>query len=352
MIQIKQITEKHEYDKLWHELGGHLLQSWQWGEIKYPRWRPMRLAFYKKGGSNNGSEGVAVAVLTILVKDFSRIGLMFGYVPRGDIPTENFEEIWEALEKFIREKGLIDLVLFELNTPTTQANDFITALPRFNYRVQPGCSNVVDLSVGEEKLWMGMKGKYRRNVKKSVRDGVSVTVYEEGDEALEKFYGVMKDLTGHKGFVIQSREYFEKVWKILSVQQCARIYIAELDLEPDRMVVGAYFIACDDKTAFELYGGVTKEGRSTEAGYALKWEAIKSSAKGGKLYYDHWGVAPKKGDDYDLSHELGRISQFKAGFGGEDVCYTETKIMKINSLKARIFSLLHYLQRLNIWVRK
>jgi lipid II:glycine glycyltransferase (peptidoglycan interpeptide bridge formation enzyme) len=68
--------------------------------------------------------------------------------------------------------------------------------------------------------------------------------------------------------------------------------------------------------AYEFYGGVTNSGRNVEAGYLLKWEAIKDAISLHKQFYDHWGVAPVINGEFDKNHELYNISKFKQGFGG------------------------------------
>jgi len=147
---------------------------------------------------------------------------------------------------------------------------------------------------------------------------------------------------------MHGKPYFERVWQYLSGRM-ARIYLAEFE----NRIVGAYFVAYDNLTAYELYGGVTKAGRDVEAGYLLKWKAILGAQELGKTTYDHWGIAPRdKTGAYESRHELASISNFKAGFGGSDVSFLPTRVLVRNPLKFKLFKSLNSLHKLSIQLRK
>src|SRR5690606_6982311 len=95
--------------------------------------------------------------------------------------------------------------------------------------IQPNQTDIVLLEKTEEQLWMGMTGKYRRNIKKSQRDGVTVEVLEKGDEAVNRFYKVMEEVFRRTSYVMYGVDYFQKVWRILSEAHLAKIFIARKD---------------------------------------------------------------------------------------------------------------------------
>jgi lipid II:glycine glycyltransferase (peptidoglycan interpeptide bridge formation enzyme) len=181
--------------------------------------------------------------------------------------------------------------------------------------------------------WMMMKGKYRRNIKKSIRDGCKIEILDHGNEAVSRFYKVMEEVFARTKYVMYGKEYFDNVWDSLVVDKLAKIYIAT----KDGVDVGAYLVTFDNEYAYEFYGGVTDGGRDVEAGYLLKWESIKDAKSMGKKYYDHWGIAPFKDNDYEKGHELYNISKFKEGFGGIKVEYAKQHIVVFNKFSYLIY---------------
>jgi lipid II:glycine glycyltransferase (peptidoglycan interpeptide bridge formation enzyme) len=81
------------------------------------------------------------------------------------------------------------------------------------------------------------------------------------------------------------------------------------------------------------------------ANYLLKWEGIKHAIVMGKKSYDQWGVAPKIEGVYDHKHPLFNISQFKSGFGGEDVEFLPQFVKVFNPLAYRFY-------RFGLWVNR
>ncbi len=335
MLELRTITEQNEYSSYWQKLNGHLLQSWEWGIIKGPQWQPLRLAVF------DGEE--LVSILSVLKRTSS--GITFGYVPKARVEKTHEQQIWELLQK---QKLGMDFLLFEFDEPDVSASSFLTKLPEYDYSVQPRWTNRIDLARTPDHLWSGLKGSYRRNINKSERQGVKITAHDTGTLALDQFYDVMKDIFANTKFVMHGKAYFEKVWQYLGGRM-ARIYLAEAA----GRIVGAYFVAYDNDTAYELYGGVTKAGRDVEAGYLLKWKAILGAQELGKTTYDHWGIAPRdKTGAYDPRHELASISSFKAGFGGTEVSFLPTRALVHNPLKFTLFKALNSLHKVSIQLRK
>ena len=329
---MKLITDKKEYTNKWREHKLSILQSWEWGEAKRGTWEPIRIT-------------VANIPVSILTRKVPLTGKRFGYIPRVlniyTLKKEHLEELKEAGN----ELGLSHLIIDPNTTKATQNYYQEVGFINSGTTIQPNQTNVVNLEKTEEELWMEMKGKYRRNYKKSARQGCKVEVFpsevdqplvgENSQEAVERFYKVMETIFARTSYVMFGLEYFEKVWKNLSKAGLAKIYIATKDGKD----VGAYFVASDELVVYELYGGVTNAGRDVEAGYLLKWEAIKDAKLMGIKYYDHWGVAPMKDGEYEKGHELYHISKFKEGFGGEIINFASQQIAVYDQLSYRIYNI-------------
>ena len=339
-MQIQELTDKERYSPLWKTQAGHILQSWQWGEIKRGAWQPLRLELEHAGESR---------VMTILVRKLPVLGIKVGYCPRITFPQNLESDTLESLRAFVKANDNCDFVLLESDYTDTNLPQVLKESGRIDYSVQPACSNRVDLQKSEQELWGNLKGSYRRNINKADRQGVVIREITEGSLALDQFYDVMADIFKNTSYVMHSKDYFGRVWQKLTEAGLAKIFLAE----QNGRIVGAYLVAYDENVAYEFYGGVTQAGRDVEAGYQLKWKAMLDARQMGKKFYDHWGVAPRlENGEYDPKHELGNISNFKAGFGGTDICFAKTVALVISAPKYKLFKFLLKLQALNIGLRK
>ncbi len=314
MIQL--INDKEEYLKQWEQDSLHILQHYNWGELKASEsWEIIRAR------DDKGS------VIQIQSRKLPLFPYRFGYVAKMS-PQQMGTDIKEW-EGFLKEQNLA-FVIFEFGT--SDRGKVADSLKDSNIHIQPQQSNMVDLNKSEDDLFMSMDGKYRRNIKKAMREGVSISFFSEGEKPLDDFYSIMSQIFSNTKLLERNREYYEKLWQVMK----GRVYIATANYLQD--CIGAYLLLTDNIGCYELYGGVSKQGRDLEAGYALKWEAIKYAKSLGLQKYDHWGVAPiLNNGEYDSKHELYRISQFKRGFGGEDIVFPGAKVMVINNAAYQSF---------------
>lgn len=330
------ITDPSEYKGLWKENHYSLLQSWEWGEIKRPTWNPIRLT------ENN-------IPIQILTRKIPFLNTSFGYIPRGFSKESINSQLLESLRSFSRKELKLSHLIIEPEITESEGVAFSSAgFYSKGKTIQPNQTNILPLHEGEEAVWMKMKGNYRRNIKKSKREGCLVKVFDTSDEALNRFYHIMEAIFARTTYVMYDKGYFSKVWSLLSKPHMAKIFIAV----KGGVDVGAYFVAYDVHSAYELYGGVTIAGRDVEAGYLLKWAAIKDAIESNKQFYDHWGIAPVIGDDYDKNHELYHISKFKEGFGGDIVKYLPQQIVVNNSFAYMVYNLGLLINGISLGIKK
>lgn len=316
---------EQQYKEVWKASRSSILQSFEWGEIKKPEWFPVRII-------------IDDLPVTILTRKLPLINKSFGYIPRG-LNYELNETIIKQLVEYSKNIGLTHLSIDPYFESDSKNSELLRkyGLIQSGISVQPNQTNIVEL-VDEPTLLARLKPKYRRNIKKSQRDGCEIKVFSSGNEPLDQFYLCMESIFQRTNYVMHGKSYFQKVWSTLSQNNMAKIYLAY----KDNKVVGGYLVTNDSETAYELYGGVTNEGRDVEAGYLLKWNAMIDSLSSGLKYYDHWGIAPIINGDYDKKHDLYHISKFKEGFGGRIVHYSPQLTI--------IFSKFYNFYKLIIWV--
>jgi lipid II:glycine glycyltransferase (peptidoglycan interpeptide bridge formation enzyme) len=321
MINIKEIG-KEEYSNFWSGHNLHILQSVEWGMIKKSEgWECKTIGIFEDEN--------LIDVFSIQIKSINL--LRFGYVPKT-LLNKHFSE----LEIYFKNELKLAFVIFEFDYTKDVNLDLPYTLINYNDHIQPEQTNSVMLKKTEEELFMSLKGNYRRNIKKGIGDNLITKIYTEGEEAIDKFYNVLSEVFSNTKYLARPKSYFVKVWETLSASGKAAIITAEIGEE----VYGSYFIVYDNLKSYELYGGVTRKGRDYEAGYVLKWEAIKYFNSLGRISYDHWGVSKRNDDGTYQKDELHNISSFKEGFGGEYIEFAPAKVMVLDKTKFKIFSLL------------
>lgn len=314
----------------WNEIiarlpGAHLLQSWEWGEVKSGfGWQPSHHVWY---GAND--QVVAAALLlerTIPVQGLAaRLRVL--YVPKGplldwkDSPLR--QRVLKDLGQLARKRSAIflkidpDVVLGRgiPGTPNELENlvgaSVLEEMKAGGWKfseeqVQFRNTVLMDLSQSEEQVLAGMKPKTRYNIRLAQRKGV---VVRQGDGSdFSRLYRMYAETSTRDGFVIREEGYYQALWKVFFESGFLDPLVAELSGVP---IAGAMIFYFSGKAYF-LNGMSRQEHRDKMPSYLLQWEAIKRAKARGCLVYDMWG-AP---DAFDESDSMWGVYRFKEGFGG------------------------------------
>jgi peptidoglycan pentaglycine glycine transferase (the first glycine) len=325
-MQIKELT-KNEYLKFSGELNVHPLQSFAWGELKRPLWKPLRLGVF------NSNE--CLSILTILIRKIPFINKKFGYIPRG-ITVKNWEYYKDVLDTLVGDAYmrplsfiLADPEVFKIRNPNIETRDkyeirntkyenLVKVYKDIGFKEsgrqeQPIRTVVLDLTKSEEELLADMRSKHRQYIRKAKRKGI---IIEEGkNENIEDFVRILEGIVEEKEYDLHKSDYYKRIWEEfrksgMGAKYCTptiKMFVAKLKGE----IVGSYMLLFSRDGAYEMFGGCNREGRDALANYAMKWETIKYSKSIGKKYYDQWGA--------EFVHP--GLVQFKEGFGGQVVEY-------------------------------
>lgn len=288
---------------------GHLLQTWNWGELKAAfGWRALRLAVER--------DGALVAGAQVL---FRRLGpLSVAYVPKGPTLLEDDDEaaeaLWEAVHRASRARRAIYLkVEPEWHDEDEERHAW---LRRHGFApgadcIQPRRTIIVDLTADEEGILSRMKSKWRYNVRLAERKGVVVRRVDA--EGLDTFHELMRVTGQRDGFAIHTRDYFRRALELFAPDGRAALFLAHVDDEP---LAGLMAFAFNGQSWY-LYGASSNERRETMPNHRLQWHAMLWAKAAGCRQYDLWGIP-----DVDAgSQDLGGVGRFKEGFGGEVVRY-------------------------------
>jgi peptidoglycan pentaglycine glycine transferase (the first glycine) len=166
---------------------------------------------------------------------------------------------------------------------------------------------IIDLANPDKELLERMKQKTRYNIRLAERKGVMVRKGSLKDAVmLSKMY---METALRNGFAVRDREYYERVWGILSQASMLTFLIAEIEGGPIAGLVLFHFAG----RAYYFYGMSTELHRECMPTYLLQWKAIQTARELGCSIYDLWG-AP---DDFNDSDAMWGVFRFKEGLGGQ-----------------------------------
>jgi peptidoglycan pentaglycine glycine transferase (the first glycine) len=339
----------HTYDQpdgqaAWDELaasasGGHVLQSWAWGELKSAfGWRVLRLA--------TGSAGAQVLFRSL------PLGLgSIAYVPKGPMlnyaDEHAFRDLLAKIRPLARQQRAICLKIEpDLEDDPALANRLRTLGFRPSPQtIQPRRTILVDLDAEADESLARMKSKTRYNIRLAGRKGVTVHAGDESD--LPAFYRLMQLTAKRDGFGIHTYDYYETSHRLFVPSDQGRLLLAEYRGD---LLAGLVVLAFGD-TACYMYGASSDEHRNLMPAYLLQWEAMRWAREKGCRVYDLWGVPDEDEETLEAqfttrSEGLWGVYRFKRGFGGRLVRTVGAWDLVYAPLRYWLYTLaLHWLNR-------
>ena len=329
-IRIRLSTDREPFDsETWNSFvvaspTGHLLQSWQWGQLKAAfGWQATRVGVEDRGRLVAGAQ----VLFRSLPPSFPYLSI--AYIPKGPILDFGNQEISEALlsaiHRLARQKRAI-LLKIEPELPHSPA--VVRQLPVCGFHpsqqtIQPRSTIHIDLRADPDEILARMKSKTRYNVRLAGRKGVLVR--EGTADDLSIFYRLI-ELTGRRdGFAVHSRGYYEMAYWLFVPSGLARLFLATYG---DEVIAGLMVFAFGQR-AWYMYGASSDRERDRMPNHLLQWQAIRWAKERGCLTYDLWGIPDEVGKEpekykrtvTDRQGGLWGVYRFKQGFGGQVVRY-------------------------------
>jgi peptidoglycan pentaglycine glycine transferase (the first glycine) len=317
-MEIRPISDAAAWDNALSLAGGHLLQTWAWGELKAVfGWSAQRLA------AMDGEYMVAGAQVL-----YRRLGpVCVAYVPRGPWGDLADAKVMGVLFAGIHTEARRRRAIFlKAEPPLAEGDASAELLAAYGFqpspqRVQPLSTIVVDLSADQADISARFKPKWRYNVGLATRRGV--TVRAGGPEDISAWYRLM-ELTGRRdGFGIHPEAYYRRFFALMGPR--ARLLLAEYE---GRLLAGIA-VAAFGAQAIYMYGASGDEQRNLMPNHLLQWEAMQWAKFQECTEYDLWGIPDEAGKDSGAADEdataggaeagLAGVYRFKAGFGGRIV---------------------------------
>lgn len=296
---------------------GHILQSFEWGEVKASTgWKPHRLLL---DDGNRVRAGVS-----ILERRLPGLNETIFYAPRGPVLDFDDREAFGALIRGVRDlakerKAILWKIDPDIPKPLLPAShlealgfrslgrglNFEGVQPRFVFRL-----SITDTL---EEIFAQFSQKTRYNIRLAERKGV--TVRSDCTEAdLVPFYDLLKETCRRDGFLVRGIEYYRVIWRELVERDLARLFVAEYEGRPIAAKLSFLF---GDKVWY-VYGASGNTYRNVMPNHALQWAMIGWAKSRSCTMYDFRGVS----GDINPDNPLYGLYRFKKGFGGEFVEFT------------------------------
>ncbi len=315
-------TTAAAWDSALLQHGGHLLQSWKWGEFKSRHgWQPERIHVQTPGGE---------AFAQVLFR--ARGPVSIGYCPRGPLVIGNAAEVWpvlrKAIDKVARKRRAITVILEpdkEFVAPGQLAGTGLKPGPEHN---QPSRTVIVPLDPDDVMLG-NMHQKTRYSVRLAMRRGVELEFADPRDpQAIDAYYGLLEDTANRNEFAVHSRKYYEDFLDVFGDD--AVFVFAHYEGNLCAVVIAAAF----GISGTYMYGASSTVHRGHGAAFLLQFEAMKWARDKGCESYDLWGI-PKEDPESVTSDDKSSIAgtkgddwrgiyRFKTGFGGSIVNFPDT----------------------------
>ncbi len=283
--------------------GPHVLQSWEWGQVKSRHaWKPTRLLWQQNGQP--------VAAAQVLRRPL--LGTLWGmmYVPKGPLldhaNSTVLSQVLADLENFARQQRAI-LIKIDPDTDRSAVQDALLerGWQYSDEQIQFRNTALLDLTRSEEELLQAMKSKTRYNIRLAERKEVTVRIGSIQDIPL--FYAMYAETGQRDGFLIRPLAYYHDAWQTFLEAGMGQMFLAEAQGE----TIGGVILFRFGQTAWYMYGASTERQRERMPNYALQWQAIRWAKSAGCTTYDLWG-APTVLDESD---PLWGVWRFKEGLG-------------------------------------
>lgn len=324
---------------------GHVLQSWQWGNVKEPAWQPLRLVIERDGE-------ICAAALILQRTLPAGLGNIF-YSPRGPVLDIYDAELWRetvsAVKKLAAERGAIywkvdpdiDIDFAEAAewqrllgesgfVKAGQGEGFEGVQPRFVFRL--------DIHPEIDELLAACHQKTRYNIRLARKKGVTIEV--KGKEALPEFYRILTTTASRDNFLIRPYAYFERFYDSLYPVGLCELFMAYYEGEP---IAGTLAFKMGEK-AWYIYGASANSHRNLMPNYLIQWTMIEWARERGCTMYDFRGVPGHVAED----HPLYGLVKFKKGFGGKYTEFIGEYDLPIKPAKYRLYNFLEPIYQKNI----
>ncbi|WP_297182280.1 peptidoglycan bridge formation glycyltransferase FemA/FemB family protein [uncultured Enorma sp.] len=299
MAEYREVTDAQAWDEIVNAHAGHPMQAWGWGELKERTgsWTARRIVVERDGSF----EGACQVLVRKLPWPFGHIC----YAPRGPV-TDHAADVPQVADDVAAWcRANVSAVSLKIEPAVTAQEVTMPAPWEPAEKITLPNTAAIDLAPTEDEIMAGLHSKKARQyIRKAGRSGVEVRRATEAD--LDAIMDIYHHTAETDEFFLHSDEYYRTAFSACA--DVNQVFIAEIEGRP----LAFLWNITTSGTAFELWGGVTDEGKRLRANYLLKWHAMCTAKESGAALYDMNGLLE------------GGVSTFKLLFAGEPTVWIGT----------------------------
>lgn len=270
------------------------------------------------------------------------LGGSVAYVPLGPVLGSSSPEVAEDLVARIHSIAEQHKITYlavqaprgqEALTAKLQALGFSSSL----VDVAPNASVLLDVSQSLDTLLAKMHKTTRYDIRAAQRKGIIVRQGSQDD------LGILQRLllatANRQQFRTLNEKYLSQVWRLFSLGQHIKMFVAEFDDQP----VSAAVVMAFGDTATYWKGGWSGQHGNRYPNEAVQWTAIQWAKNQGYRYYDFGGI-PRPLANAVLAGESVRtqgnysVGFYKLGFGGQVELFPQALAYVYSPVLHRIWS--------------
>jgi len=281
-----------------------LMQTWEYAEAKVATgpWKSFRAIV------RDGEEIVAAVQGTMRPLPVAGGGLV--WINRGPIlmnDSVRFDSVLEAIAGWSERRGWYVRIAPPLSKGVL-SEDGLTSVGFRRTQTGGWCSSAVDLNLTADDLRSRLEQKWRNQLNKAIRDGVTVDC-STSKEVFDGYVGEYSETVKRKGFeTTVTRDFLVALEAALPEDRKLIVFVAS----HQRQALGSGLIAVYGHTAEYLAGSISDKGRQLNAGNALLWAAMIEMQRRGFRRFDVGGMHPERTPK--------GIYAFKASLRGTPYC--------------------------------
>ncbi len=314
-ITISEIADREQWNGfLTSQPRGHLLQSFEWGELyTYLGARVFRLGALQDGRI------VGALSLTVAPVPLPVPGLYWNWLYGSRGPTVEtltspaLPALIECVQKIARAERAIVLRL-EPNIADDDPDEhvWIDAYQKLGFHANPNAvhgrrSWVLDIRPDAEKLLADFKTTWRQNVRVAERKGVIIRE-ATSDADFDTYYDLLKLTSDRDAFFIHRKDYHRQILRHFASRGDAVLYLAEHEGE----AIAAKMLIRFGDWCWDIFGASSNHKRNLKPTYLLQFRCIEWAKTKGCSYFDFRTIP----EILEPGEEMWSVYEYKKGFGG------------------------------------
>lgn len=272
----------------------NLLQSWQYGQAKEQAegWKAQRFLIMDENEQ-------AIALAQVLTRVLPFVGgiarlnrgplLLAGHTVDAEVPLK-----LAALRVLLREARRQRWWLLQTAPELLESEPAKLGLRALRFRrllIPAWASGLISLQSDEQKLLMGLNGKWRNCMRKGEKLGVTVERRECNGMELAMLLRSYAELQINRGFGGLSQNLIQALAEQGGAQWQFNLFFArDVHLTTDAEPLGVLVTVNSGDTALYFIGSTNDKGRKMQANYVLLWRAILHAKQSNCNWFDIGGL--------------------------------------------------------------